>query len=94
MRDSMFDQHHDDEGVIERLRAIDELMQEHRRLFEGYSCRPPAAAFADALGAGRLSHDPAAPNYAGNYMYMFTDAEGRDHFKTATRVCTTCEGIP
>ena len=37
-------------------------------------------AFAEAIGAGRLSADRNAPNYAGKYMYMGTWA-GRDAFK-------------
>lgn len=37
-------------------------------------------AFNTAVKEGRLSKDPNASNYAGHYMYMFTDAEG-DHFK-------------
>ena len=38
-------------------------------------------AFNDAIAAGRLSADESAPNYAGHYMYMGTDAEGIDLFK-------------
>jgi len=30
----------------------------------------PSAAFDAAIAAGRLSADPAAENYAGNFMYM------------------------
>ncbi len=38
-------------------------------------------AFEDAIEAGRLSTDRALANYAGNYMYMHTDDDGRDSFK-------------
>lgn len=37
-------------------------------------------AFDDAIELGGLSADETAPNYAGLYMYMHTDAAG-DHFK-------------
>ena len=37
-------------------------------------------AFADAILSGRLSDDPSAPNYAGNYMYM-GPGTGGDAFK-------------
>ena len=39
------------------------------------------AAFEAAIEAGRLSTDKALANYAGNYMYMHTDDDGRDSFK-------------
>lgn len=42
--------------------------------------RYPGDAFDDAIELGGLSVDETAPNYAGNYMYMYSDAAG-DHFK-------------
>jgi hypothetical protein len=46
----------------------------------------PTLAFQDAINSGRLSDE--APwnqaNYAGNYMYMGPDDEGRDTFKHST----------
>jgi len=45
----------------------------------------PEDAFNDAISRGLLSDDPAAKNYAGHYMYMFT-IDGVDNFKhTMTR---------
>jgi hypothetical protein len=42
-------------------------------------------AFENAIESGRLSADPKAPNYAGDYMWMGTQ-NGRDLFKdTCTR---------
>lgn len=37
-------------------------------------------AFDRAIDTGRLSADPAAPNFAGNYMYMGRGKTG-DAFK-------------
>lgn len=37
-------------------------------------------AFGEAIERGYLSSKKGAPNYAGNYMYMYTDA-GREAFK-------------
>jgi hypothetical protein len=37
-------------------------------------------AFAQAINEGRLSTDPAAPTWAGYYMYMGT-SQGQDLFK-------------
>lgn len=47
----------------------------------------PQAAFEYAINCGLLSTDPAAKNFAGRYMYMFTYAETGEHaFKnTMTR---------
>lgn len=42
--------------------------------------RDPAAAFYDAIVAGKLSDCEAAENFAGNFMYMGTQ-DGRDAFK-------------
>jgi hypothetical protein len=43
------------------------------------------AAFENAIETGRLSADPKAANYAGDFMWMGTQ-NGRDLFKdTATR---------
>ncbi len=38
-------------------------------------------AFEEAIQQGRLSVDPNAPSFAGNYMYMATEDSGRDLFK-------------
>lgn len=43
--------------------------------------RDSKLAFNDAIEQGRLSSNPATDNYAGNYMYMFTDDQGIDQFK-------------
>lgn len=48
---------------------------------DSFSYRNSEAAFTDAIKAGRLSDKPGAPNFAGAYMYMHTDANGRDAFK-------------
>lgn len=42
----------------------------------------PQKAFAEAIEQGRLSTDPTADNYAGNYMYMCT-VDGKDLFKNS-----------
>src|SRR5262249_41046402 len=42
--------------------------------------RPPRDAFNNAIAQGVLSKDPAHKNYAGNYMYMYTEAN-HDFFK-------------
>ena len=42
--------------------------------------RDAQAAFEDAIRAGVLSDHPDAPNYAGDYMYMYTEGES-DGFK-------------
>lgn len=42
--------------------------------------KEPQAAFEAAIKSGRLTRTPAAPNYAGAYMYMGTTAAG-DLFK-------------
>ncbi len=47
----------------------------------GYTLRNAQTAFEDAIKAGRLSEKPEASNFAGGYMYMHTDAAGRDQFK-------------
>lgn len=38
-------------------------------------------AFLDAIQEGRLSKNPSDENFVGNYMYMYTDEKGKDHFK-------------
>ena len=43
--------------------------------------RDPDAAFESAIRRGRLSEDERSRNYAGRYMYMFTDEHGKDMFK-------------
>ena len=40
----------------------------------------PNDAFDNAIELSGLSADETAPNYAGLFMYMHTDADG-DHFK-------------
>lgn len=40
----------------------------------------PQEAFEQAIKAKVLSAQESAPNYAGNYMYMYTQ-NGRDAFK-------------
>ena len=42
--------------------------------------RNPDQAFDDAIKAGQLTNNPSDNNYAGLYMYMYTDETG-DHFK-------------
>ena len=42
--------------------------------------RDPQDAFEHAIKVGALSTTPAAPNYVGNYMYMYT-TDGADYFK-------------
>ena len=37
-------------------------------------------AFEAAIASGRLSKNPQVDNYAGHYMYMYTQAE-KDYFK-------------
>ena len=37
-------------------------------------------AFEEAIASGRLSADPVAGNFAGNYLYMGT-WDGKDAFK-------------
>ena len=39
------------------------------------------AAFDKALQDGRLSYSPLDTTYENNYMYMFTDRNGKDQFK-------------
>jgi hypothetical protein len=43
--------------------------------------RDPNEAFARAIEEKRLSGNKLHLNYAGRYMYMGTDADGRDLFK-------------
>lgn len=38
----------------------------------GICFRDPSVAFEAAIRSGRLSDDPKAANYAGNFMYMGT----------------------
>lgn len=47
----------------------------------GFTRRDPQTAFENAIKAGRLSANPAMSKFAGHYMYMHTDAKGRDVFK-------------
>jgi hypothetical protein len=41
----------------------------------------PQDMFNLAIERGVLSTSPNMPNYAGNYMYMHSDTQGRVHFK-------------
>ena len=41
----------------------------------------PERVFEDAIARGFLSADPDSAIWAGLYMYLFHDAEGRAHFK-------------
>lgn len=41
----------------------------------------PQKAFEKALLSGRLTKFPKANHYAGKYMYMYTDENGKDRFK-------------
>ena len=41
----------------------------------------PNVAFNKAIADGRLSDDQDQAHYAGNYMYMHTDENGKDLFK-------------
>ena len=48
--------------------------------------KDPQQAFAEAIEDGRLSTVDGSANDAGLYMYMGTDAAGKDLFKnTVTR---------
>jgi hypothetical protein len=42
--------------------------------------KDPREAFEQAIRDKRLSRDPGAPNYAGNFMYMGT-WDNKDQFK-------------
>lgn len=46
-----------------------------------YYFKPPKVAFKEAIQDGRLSSDPKAHNYAGQFMYMGTENNGHDMFK-------------
>ena len=44
--------------------------------------RDPQDAFEHAIKVGALSTTPAAPNYVGDYMYMYSDnVPQADYFK-------------
>jgi len=43
--------------------------------------RNPVDAFDDAIASGRLNTRPESSKYAGNWMYMHTDEDGKDVFK-------------
>lgn len=43
--------------------------------------RDSQQAFQAAIESGRLSINKSQPNYAGKYMYMGTDDDGKDLFK-------------
>ena len=46
-----------------------------------YTFRDSQKAFQDAIDKGILNEQPSSNMYAGNYMYMFTEASGQDAFK-------------
>ncbi|MEE8206872.1 MAG: hypothetical protein V3T82_07975 [Nitrospinaceae bacterium] len=48
-------------------------------LSESYST--DELAFEKAIDSGRLNDDEHSSNYAGDYMYMGRDTNGRDAFK-------------
>jgi len=48
------------------------------------NCRDPECAFDDAINSGLLSTDENVDNFAGYYMYMYTDERGADYFKNIT----------
>ena len=52
-------------------------------VFEAQQFYNPDDAFDQAIDTGRLSADPDADNYAGNYMYMGRGPHG-DRFKNIT----------
>ena len=41
----------------------------------------PQAVFRAAIKAGHLSENPGLNNFAGHYMYMYHDDQGRVCFK-------------
>ena len=43
------------------------------------------APFRAAIAAGVLSGEPADPNWAGRYLYMFHDADGVARFRHRDR---------
>lgn len=49
--------------------------------------RPHMLAFENAIILGSLSRDRNASNFAGNYMYMYTESNGRDAFKHSITRC-------
>lgn len=44
--------------------------------------KEPKDAFEQAIEQGRLSRDPLAENYAGEFMYMGPTHDGRYAFKS------------
>jgi hypothetical protein len=46
-----------------------------------FTYRNSHEAFEQAIKEGRLSTIKSSANYAGSYMYMHTDSDGRDCFK-------------
>ena len=47
----------------------------------GYQFQDPQEVFSAAIANGVLSRDRASARYAGLYMYMHTEADGRVAFK-------------
>ena len=48
---------------------------------QGMNLRHPQVAFQNAIRSGVLSELSGSPNFAGFYMYMFTDSVRGDAFK-------------
>ena len=48
---------------------------------DSFTYRNYAKAFDQAIKDNRLTTNPKNDNYAGNYMYMHTDSDGKDCFK-------------
>ena len=46
-----------------------------------YTVGDSVKAFDDAIAAGHLNTNQNSLRYAGNFMYMHTDASGADSFK-------------
>ena len=46
-----------------------------------YTIRNSTRAFDEAIEAGYLNTNQNSLRYAGNFMYMHTDASGADSFK-------------
>ena len=47
---------------------------------ENYSYRGSKEAFGNAMSQSYLSSNPTAPNFAGRFMYMYSNND-RDYFK-------------
>jgi len=51
------------------------------RIFRTITNKCPQQAFEQAVTSGRLTTNPSDDNFAGLYMYMHTDSNGKDIFK-------------